>query len=172
MPWQGGAAPRGTAHHVQQFPDIPRPGMVAQHLQSVGMQPRCLIPPIRRPSQEAVSQVVQIFLPLAQRRQVDGLARQPIVEILSKGALLHKRRQLTPGGRQHTDVHLDRLAAADARDDAVFQHAQEFRLELERHLADFVEENRAALGMLEMSFAHLVGAGERTPLMTEEFAGQ
>ena len=44
---------------------------------------------------------------------------------------------------------LDRRAAADRGILALLQHAQEPGLRLGRHVADLVEEERAALGLLE-----------------------
>jgi hypothetical protein len=45
------------------------------------------------------------------------------------------------------DAHLDRNGprAAHAHDLALFQHAQQACLQRQRHLADFVEEQRAAM---------------------------
>ena len=51
-----------------------------------------------------------------------------------------------------------RLAAADARELALLEHAQELRLERQRHVADLVEEERAAGGRLELADAPLDGA--------------
>ena len=51
--------------------------------------------------------------------------------------------------RDDADIGLDRRAAADRRIFALLQHAQEPGLRLHRHVADLVEEQRAALGLLE-----------------------
>ncbi len=70
--------------------------------------------------------------------------------------------------RDDADVYLDRLVAADARDLAVFQHAQQLGLQRQRHVADFVEEQGAAVGIFETALAHLVGAGEGAGLVAEQ----
>ena len=53
------------------------------------------------------------------------------------------------------DAHVDavRLDRADAPDLALLQRAQQLRLQLERQLADLVEEQRAAVGGLEQAGA-------------------
>ena len=53
------------------------------------------------------------------------------------------------------DAHVDRdlLAAADALDHAVLQEAQQLRLQRQRHVADLVEEQRAAVGDLDLADA-------------------
>ena len=53
--------------------------------------------------------------------------------------------------REHAHVDRDRLRSADARDDAVLQHAQHLGLRREAHVADLVEEERAAVGLLELA---------------------
>jgi hypothetical protein len=69
-------------------------------------------------------------------------------------------------------VHLDGLVAADALERAALQHAQDFRLRGGRHVADFVEENRAVVALLEFADALVGRAGERTFFVAEQFAFQ
>jgi hypothetical protein len=58
---------------------------------------------------------------------------------------------------------MPRLRFADALKFAVFKHAQELRLQVEGKLADFVEEQRAVRGILEIAGARAAGAGETRP---------
>ena len=60
--------------------------------------------------------------------------------------------------------------AADAVELAVAQHAQQPRLQVERHVADLVEEQRAAVGLLEAAAARRLRAGEGAALVAEQFA--
>jgi acyl-CoA reductase-like NAD-dependent aldehyde dehydrogenase len=53
------------------------------------------------------------------------------------------------GGGNHAHVDADQLAAADAEELALGQHPQQARLQRRRHVADLVEEQRAAVGLLE-----------------------
>ena len=55
------------------------------------------------------------------------------------------------GGDDDADVDLDGLVAADALDFAFFEDAEELGLHGEGHVADFVEEERAAFGLLEFA---------------------
>ena len=63
-------------------------------------------------------------------------------------------------GRQH--AHIDRLGArrADRAHRAVLQHAQQLDLQRQRHVADLVEEQRAAVGRLEQADVRAGRAGE------------
>ena len=63
---------------------------------------------------------------------------------------------------------MPRLCFADALEFAVFQHAQELGLKIKGKLADFVEEQRAIRGVLEIACARTAGAGERAFAVAEE----
>src|SRR5205085_11924813 len=57
--------------------------------------------------------------------------------------------------RRGDDAHVDlnRLLSADALERLLLQHAQHFGLRLQTHVADLIEEQRAAVGELELPFA-------------------
>ncbi len=69
------------------------------------------------------------------------------------------------------DAHIAmaRGIAADTFVDALLEDAQQFHLHGQAHVADLVEEQRAALGDLEPALAGGDGAGERALLVTEQF---
>ena len=50
----------------------------------------------------------------------------------------------------------------------LLQDAQDLGLRVGAHVADFVEKQRAAIGLLEPADPLLVGAGERALLVAEE----
>src|SRR5690606_1951225 len=64
----------------------------------------------------------------------------------------------------------DFLAPADAADSPRLQCAQQPRLRLGRHVADLVEEQRAAVGLLELADRPADRAGERALLVPEQLA--
>ena len=65
---------------------------------------------------------------------------------------------------------LKRLVAADALEGPLLQHAQQLDLRALGNLADLVEEERAAVGLLEAPLAPRDRAGERAALVAEELA--
>ena len=73
-------------------------------------------------------------------------------------------------GGDDAHVALARGVAADALVDALLQDAQQLHLHGQAHVADLVEEQRAALGDLEAALARGDGAGERALLVSEQFA--
>ena len=62
------------------------------------------------------------------------------------------------------------LGAAHAPEPPVLDHQEQFGLQFQRHLRDFVEEDRAAIGHLEEAGACIAGIGERAALVAEQFA--
>src|SRR5438874_13834417 len=70
------------------------------------------------------------------------------------------------------DVGPDRLRAPDALERLLLEHAQELRLEVERQVADLVQEERAVVGELEAPEPSRDGARERAPLVSEQLALQ
>ena len=68
---------------------------------------------------------------------------------------------------------MQRLIAANTLKCAALAHdAQQFDLRARIDLGDFVEENRAAVGLLEPANAPFVCAGERAFLVTKQLALQ
>ncbi len=78
--------------------------------------------------------------------------------------------QIAVGRRDDGDVDSLRLQGADALHFAVFERAQQLGLHRQGQLADFVEEQRAALCGLEHSRLRLDRAGERAAHVAEQLA--
>ncbi len=64
------------------------------------------------------------------------------------------------------------LRAADAVDHALLDRAQQLGLQAHVHLGDFVEQQRAAIGLLELADAARERAGEGALLVAEQFGFQ
>ena len=91
--------------------------------------------------------------PFAQGRQMNADALDSIVQILAKFLRLHHLTEIAIGGADQTDIHPDRVVAAEPHDLAILQNTQQLRLHRPWHIADFVHEERAAVGVLEAAFA-------------------
>ncbi len=90
-------------------------------------------------------------------------------QVLAKFPLSRALLQILMRGRDDAHVHPDRLLAADAIELTLGQHAQQPCLQRGRHVADLIEEQRAAVRLLEAAAPQAVGARERTFLVTEQF---
>ncbi len=74
--------------------------------------------------------------------------------------------------RRRNDTHVDADVgcAAHALEGLLFEKAQQLRLQPRHHLADFVEEHRAAVGHLEQAALLLARIGKRATLVAEQLA--
>src|SRR6185369_13491715 len=121
---------------------------------------------------ERLYQQRQIFLALAQRRQPERKYVEPVVEILAQLALLDRGGRIDIGRGNH--AHVDGLLhpSSEAAEAAFLEHAQQLDLRGRRHLADLVEEQRAAIREFEAALAPIGRTGERALLVAEDFALQ
>ena len=94
---------------------------------------------------------------------------EPEEQVFAEFAIGDRSAEILVGGRNDADVDGFHLAAADADDRPVFEHAEQFDLHVETHVADFVEEERPALGRFKMADAAGMGAGKAALFMPEKF---
>ena len=86
-----------------------------------------------------------VFLTLAQRRRADGNDIQSIVEIFAKTSGADFFGEVLVRRGDHAHIDLDHCRSADRLDLPFLQDAQNFRLRAQRHVADLVEKDRAAV---------------------------
>ena len=146
---------------VAQFADVAGPGVVLQLGDRVGCEaldsPAGLADEL---PEEMLGQSRHVVEAFAQRRHANLDDLQAIEQVLAKRPFANGllQRLIRRGDDAHVD--LDLVVAADSLERMPFEHAQELRLRARRHLADFVEEDRAVIGRLELA-DHLLGrAGE------------
>ena len=121
---------------------------------------------------EVVDEQRDVFAPLAQRRQRDRDDVDAVEEVLAERAVADRLGEVAVGRGDdaHVDLRLD--VRADLAHDAILQHAQQLDLHRRRGLADLVEEDRAAVGLVKESALLADGAGERAALVAEELGLQ
>ena len=90
-------------------------------------------------------------------------------QILTELALLDALFEWLVRGSDDAHIHAHRLGSADAIERAIRQHTQQARLQFERHVADFIEEQRAAACLLKPATAQRVGTGECPAFMSKQF---
>ena len=154
---------------VVQLAHVARPGMPAQ---AVGRLRR---EPDRRQAhlagvldQQALGQRQDVRRTLAQRAPGQREHRETVIEVFAEAPGRHLALQVAVGGGQHADVQRQRLARADPLHLALLQHAQQLGLQAQGHFGDFVEQDGAAVGQLELAGLRGDGAGEGALLVAEQ----
>ena len=104
-----------------------------------------------RAREELLGHQRNILAPLAQRRQMQAHDVEPVQQIGAELAARDLRVEILMRRRDHARIGAHQLAPADAIELARREHAQQPRLQRQRHVADLVEKQRAAGGLLEAS---------------------
>ena len=91
-------------------------------------------------SEKKIGEIGNIFLALAQRRNVDGHDVEAVIKVLAEGSLLQRGAQIAIGGGEQADINLDGARAAQALKFALLEHAQKLDLRDGRNVANLVEE--------------------------------
>src|SRR6266852_2734807 len=97
------------------------------------------------------SQDRNVFLAIAQRRNEEGNYVQAVEEILAEGAAGDFLFEIFICGGDDAHIYMESLIGADAFEALLFEDAEDFGLGAEAHVADFVEEERAAIGFGELA---------------------
>ena len=161
----------GALDDIFQFAHVAGPVKLHEHAQRFrGYAGERLSRLLRKTREKKFGQAGDVFLVIAQRRNIDRHDIQAVVEVLAERAFFERRAQVAIRGGDQAHIHFDGARAAEPLEFALLQNAQQLHLRGRRHIADFVEKKRAFVGQFE--FAGLAGcrAGERAFLVAEEFA--
>src|SRR5438093_893754 len=90
-----------------------------------------------------------ILAPLPHRRNPKRNRVDAEVEVLAKLPFAKRRLEIDVGRADETEVDVDEAVAADWPVLALLQDAQQLGLQVRRHLANLIEQQRAALRHLE-----------------------
>ncbi|MGB8958488.1 MAG: hypothetical protein WCC00_05705 [Candidatus Aminicenantales bacterium] len=158
-----------TLDDVLELADVAFPGEGGHGLQGVrGELPRPEIVLLGEGPRKIVDEKRDVLLPLAQGRRIERDDVQAEEEVLPEPPLLDLLPQVLVGRGDDPDVDLGDLARADLLDFTLLEDAQDLGLGPEAHVADLVEKDRAAVGLLELTRLLLRGPGEGPLLVAEE----
>ena len=120
--------------------------------------------------EEALGEQGDVLAPVAQGGDLDGDDVEAVEEVLAERAGAGALAEVAVGGGD--DPHVDRalLARADGAHGAALEHVQQLGLEGRGHLADLVEQERAAVGLGEEARARGGRAREGALHVAEELA--
>ncbi len=104
----------------------------------------------------------------AQGRHFDTDDIEPKIQILAETFFRGLAAQIAVGGGQHAHVHGDGRIRTHPLHFALLQGAQQFGLKRQGHLADFIQKQRAAIGLHEAPLTPPVRAGKRAFFVAEE----
>ena len=115
-------------------------------------------------------QQTDISRSFAQRRQSDRKDIQAVVQIHSETPFGDHFLETLVGGRNNARIHANGLRTTESLQLLFLNRTQEFWLKLDRQFANFIQEERPAVGGLKPSQALGYRPGERASLMSEKLA--
>ena len=121
--------------------------------------------------QEVHGQQRDIRLALPQRRYLDARHPKTVQQILAETAGGDLVDQMTVGGGDDADIDRPRLGFPHPCHLALLQHPEQRGLNRQRHVADFVEENRAARRCLEQPLVIGDRPGKGALAVAEQLTG-
>src|SRR5262249_47052870 len=157
--------------HVLQFPHVAWPSIAVQLDLGPLREPANL--PAVLPGKlvhEVPYQQGKVFHALRERRHVDLNHGEPVKQVFAELPRRDRLAEILVGGGHDSYFDVLRRERTDALDLLVLQYAQQFGLGIERHVADFVQKQRASVGMLEQTGLVTIRAGKGATNVAEQFA--
>src|SRR5438093_4250314 len=137
-------------HRMIQFADVARPCMLMQSPDSGRIEPgNILAVALRVAAEKMVRQEIDVLPAVSQRRDVDLDSIQAKEQVLTEPAGSSLGIHVSICSREHSHVDAPRGGRAYALEIPRFQNAQEFCLQIEWNVGDFVQEQRAAIREFE-----------------------
>src|ERR1700758_2417059 len=116
---------------------------------------------------EVMHQGGDIFGTFSQRGQVDGKYAETIEKVGTKLVLVDHLDQISMRGTDHSHISANCGGAAHPFELAFLHDAKKFRLQFQRKVADFVQEQGTAIGPLKPPNIACYGAGKSATLVAK-----
>jgi hypothetical protein len=127
---------------IFQLPHIPGPWIADHYFQRLRREAA-----VRASArQKVIDERRDVFLPLAQRRELNLHDIQPEEEIAPERAFLHFLDEIAIGRGDDREFRPPYRQRSKRPEFSLLEHPQQFRLQVERQLADFVEKRRLQIG--------------------------
>src|SRR5437879_11030067 len=145
--------------------------MAYQRLHGIKCHPLDLLGHTWRVSAHKVGhQHGNIFQSLTERWNGKWKNIDAVVKIHSKFLFGHQRGEVLIRCSYHAHIDAMRIRAAQPFELLLLQNPQQFRLQLERNIADLIQKQRAAVRRLEAAYLLRHSTRECALFMTEELA--
>src|SRR5205814_2092406 len=159
---------REPLHEVLELADIAWPGVPLERLDPVGGETERSLLAAVVARQEVGREQRNVAAALSKGRNDERDDVEPVEQVTAERSVRDRRLQVLVRRRDEAEVDGFRLAPAHRLDLALLQDAEQLALQRQRHIADLVEEERAAAGELEATLPRLRRAGEGAFHMPEQ----
>ena len=122
--------------------------------------------------EEISHRVGNILRPFAKRRNFNDDNVEPKEQVFPKLLFSHRSLQVPMSGRENAHINSQAVATTETLNRLFLKHAQQLRLRVGPHVANFIEENGAAICLLKATDPPCICAGKSTVYVPEELALQ
>src|SRR6185295_9072043 len=105
---------------------------------------------------------------LSERRSANRKHIQAVIQIAAKLAFFDLSDQILVCSRYHTHVDSLRARTAQSFEFPLLKHTQQFRLEFERHVPDFIQKKRSLVRLFKPPDTLTNRTGEGAALVPEK----
>jgi len=159
-----------TFDEVAEFANVAGPGVAKKNFQgAVGELASFFAVGGTELVQEMTGENRNVGGAVAQRRDEERNDVEAIEKILAETAVQNFLFEIFVGGGNDANIDADGLIGADRLEALLFEDAKNFGLGAKTHIADFIEEKCAAVGLGEFADFIVAGAGEAALDVAEEF---
>src|SRR5436305_929838 len=111
---------------------------------------------------------MNVFAPFAQRRETNRKDGESIEQVAAKRTVLNGFVQIHVRSRDNPHVGFENFTATNPGELTILKYAQQAHLRRQSHLANFIEEQGAAVRFFEATFSARARVSERALLMPEQ----
>src|SRR5258708_2863011 len=137
------------ANKVFKLTNVPRPAMGFQARSEVGRDAICNRGTCSVLQEEMLGEICDVLATIAQWRNGERQYIQPVVKIRPEFSGGDRGAKRPIRSCDYAHIQRYRASAAQRIYFAFLQHAQKFWLQLQRHLADFIQQKSAAIRQFE-----------------------
>ena len=119
-----------------------------------------------------LNQQGDVLAPIAQRGQMQGKHVQAVEQVAAEFLFFDRAPQIDIGGGDQPHVHPDRLRSSQPLELLVLQNAQQFGLQLQRNISNFVEQQSPLIRQFQSADLLAHRSGEGSLLVAEQLAFQ
>src|SRR5262245_5505626 len=161
----------GAFDGVIQFAHIPRPRVIRElRCGAFFKSGQVLAIALRMLPEEMAGQERNIRAPIAQWRQPYFDCIQPVQKVLTKVPCADLLIQVRVRGGEDAHIDLARLRGSYSFELTGLENAQQFGLQVERYVRDFIEKERPPIGQFKAPDAVSLGVGKSPSHVTKKLA--
>jgi len=161
----------GALHEILEFAHVPRPVVALEHLDGFfGKLHRAVFPHLGPLLQKVLGEQPDVLDAATERRDMDADDIETVKKIFAEKMVLHLFFEALVRRGKDADIAVQRLISPHAGKLTALEDAQQLALDRERHVPDLVQEESAAIALLEATDPLVHRPGESALLVAEEFA--